>query len=443
MASEVIMPKLGPAMEEGTILQWFKEEGDAVSKGDMLFEVMTDKVNIEVEAEASGILLKKLYGVDEIAPVNQPIAFIGEEGESVETSTDNEVEAVTEDEDPAEDISSDTTNETEQLNETGKVRATPAARKLARDNEIDLQNIHGSGPRNRVQLDDVKEYLSSNQIKVTPLAKKIAEKESIDPEDIKGTGAHGKVMSKDVYKHLDKGVQAESSSVDFVEKIPVEGIRKVVSERMSESAFTAPHATISTEIDMTATKEMRENLLPIIEQETGYRLSYTEIILKAVAMTLKNHPIMNASLEDDHIVLHSNVNIGLAVAVPDGLLVPVVHDCTDKGLSDLTKECKTLGKLARENKLNLDQMSGGTFTISNLGMYAVDTFTPIINQPESAILGVGRIVEKPVGVDGEIKLRPMMSLSLSFDHRIIDGAPAATFLTELKETIENPLTMLV
>jgi pyruvate dehydrogenase E2 component (dihydrolipoamide acetyltransferase) len=219
-------------------------------------------------------------------------------------------------------------------------------------------------------------------------------------------------------------------------------MRKVIAQRMAASAYTAPHVTLTTEADMSQAIEVRTTLLPAIEKMTGQRLSYTAIILKAVASALARHPKVNVSLKDDVIEYHESIHIGLAVAVTDGLVVPVIKEVDRKGLAELTVDSKRLAGLAREGRLLPDDMRGGTFTISNLGMYAIDAFTPIINQPESAILGVGRIHEKPVGVDGQIVLRPMMSLSLSFDHRVVDGAPAAAFLQEVKEMLESPYQML-
>jgi pyruvate dehydrogenase E2 component (dihydrolipoamide acetyltransferase) len=220
-------------------------------------------------------------------------------------------------------------------------------------------------------------------------------------------------------------------------------MRKVIAQRMVQSAFTAPHVTLTSEVDMLNVKELRNQILPIIQEQTGERLSYTEILMKAVSKALERHPIINASLQNDLIIYHKKINIGLAVSVPNGLVVPVIENVDQLGLSALTRECKQISKSARAGKLKPDQLSGSTFTISNLGMYAVDSMTPIINQPESAILAVGQIKEKPVGVKGSIQLRPMMTLNLSIDHRIIDGAPAAAFLTELKELLENPTLLLV
>lgn len=432
------MPKLGASMETGTILQWFKEEGDSVEVGDVLLEIMTDKINMEIEAEVSGVLLKQLYADNEEVPVHQPIAYIGEAGEKPSENSIQESNVESVEGQQVENVASvDDTSDA-----TKKVRATPAARKLMRDRGLDIRLVAGTGPKGRIQLADAEAYAYAGKISATPLAEKIAHTEKVDLASVSGTGVRGKVMSQDVRSHRESTAQQRASSVESVTKVRMEGIRKVVAKRMVESAFTAPHVTLVSEVDMTNAKHVREQLLPMIEQQTGNRLSYTEIIIKAVAHCLKKHPTINSSLQDDHILLHSQVNIGIAVAAPSGLIVPVVKNCDEKGLAELTTESKMLGRVAREGKLSLDQMSEGTFTISNLGMYAIDSFTSIINQPESAILGVARIAEKPVVVNNAIVSRSMMTMSLSIDHRVIDGAPAAAFLTELKETLENPLVML-
>jgi pyruvate dehydrogenase E2 component (dihydrolipoamide acetyltransferase) len=225
--------------------------------------------------------------------------------------------------------------------------------------------------------------------------------------------------------------------------VKVKGMRKVIGERMQQNSVQAPHVTLHSEVDMSEVVKLRQYLLPIIEEKTGLRLSYTEIILKAVGITLQDHPMVNATLAGDEIHLHSQVDVGLAVSHADGLLVPVIRGVDKLGLADLTEQSKKIAREAREGKLHPQQLQGGTFTVSNLGMYRIDQFTPIINLPETAILGVGQIKERPVGVNHEIALRPMMALSLSFDHRTIDGAPAAAFLTQLVDTLENPTRLLV
>lgn len=446
MAKEIFMPKLSSTMQIGTLLQWLKEEGDSVEVGDPLFEIMTDKINIEVESYEEGILIKRYFGEDDEVPVNHVVGYIGETDEEVPDSPPGEADVdsteveETRQSNHEEQSSNEETEEVTMPPKSGdKIRATPAARRASKEKGIVLDEVAGTGPKGRIHEADVNGYTNISD-KATPLAKKVAKAERVDLSSIQGSGSNGKIYRSDVDETLSKDDEVSPSPQ---KRKKLEGIRKIVANRMAESASTVPHVTLTSEIDMTEVISMRKQLLGNIEKKTGYRLSYTEVILKAVAHTLKQHPIVNSSLQGDEIIFHDVVNIGIAVAVENGLLVPVVKNADQKGLASLTEECKTLGKAARDNKLKPDFMSGGTFTISNLGMYAVDSFTPIINQPESAILGVGRINEKPVGINGSIELRPIMGLSLSFDHRIIDGAPAAAFLTDLKLVLEQPFELLV
>lgn len=443
MAKEIFMPKLSSTMEVGTLLQWFKEEGESVDIGEPLFEIMTDKINIEVEAYDRGILLKKYFQPDDQIPVNQVIGYIGEPGEKVP----DEPPALSEEsnEQSGEKTEQSETNEDAvevKSNENGKVRATPAARRLAKEAKVDLRNIVGSGPKGRIHLKDVKQYLETEkaQPKASPLARKIAEHENIDLKALQGSGAGGKVMKQDVIN----AIQASSQKAQQPEvRKKLSGLRKVVADRMVQSAFTAPHVTLASDIDMTKAIEMRTALLPVVEKQTGFRLTYTDIMIKAVGTALSRFPEVNVHLEHDEIIYKNEVNVGVAVAVKDGLMVPVIKQVEQKGLAAICAEAKDLSKRAREQKLRPDELKGSTFTISNLGMYPIDVFTPIINQPEIAILGVGRTQEKPVVVNGEIVIRPMMTVSLSFDHRVIDGAPAAEFLAEVKRILENPYEMIL
>ncbi|PRX40617.1 pyruvate dehydrogenase E2 component (dihydrolipoamide acetyltransferase) [Planifilum fimeticola] len=410
MAEEVLMPKLGMTMEKGTILRWLKKEGEQVQAGEPLLEVMTDKINIEVESEISGTLLKIYYGEEEEVPVNRVIAYIGEAGEKVPEAPPG-VEGSARNDRVSDPAQPEAERESAPATAVKKVRATPSARKLARQLGVSLDQVPGTGPRGRVHRSDVETYAS--QIR--------REKETTPP------------FSREEEKR---------GETPAAEAIRMGGIRRAVARRMTESAMNAPHVTLFTEVDMGETIRLRKQLLPLVEKETGYRLSYTELIMKAAAQALARHPRLNASLKGDDMILHREIHIGLAVDVPDGLVVPVVKHVDRKGVAELVRECKSLAELARQGKLTPDQIQGGTFTVSNLGMYEVDGFTPIINPPESAILGVGRISEKPVGVGGEICLRPMMTLSLSFDHRVVDGAPAAAFLTDLKGILEHPYRMI-
>ena len=419
MATDVIMPKMGATMEEGTIVTWFLNKGEYVEEGSPIAEIQTDKIAIEIEAEVSGTLLHTCYEAGETVKVHEVIAYIGEKDEVIEVG-----------------IASEQNHEKELPNALTepfhKIRRTPAARVLAKEHNLDLSEIVGTGPNGRIEKKDVLQIIRERKQKITPLANKIAKAENLDVEKIMGSGAYQKITKKDLI--LPK--------IDEKSK-PLRGMRKVIAERMSQSAFTAPHVTITSEVDMTNCIKLREELLPEIEKSTGHRLSFNEILLLATAKTLVKHPQINASIINDYIVEHESINIGFAVSVEEGLLVPVVKETNKLGLTELTATCKELGLLAREGKLFPQHLEGGTFTISNLRMYAVDSFTPIINQPQSAILGVGRILEKPAVVNQSIEIRSMMVLSLSFDHRLIDGAPAAAFLTDLKELLENPMKLLL
>lgn len=457
MAHGIFMPKLSSTMETGTILQWFKEEGDPVEIGEPIFEVMTDKINIEVEAYEEGVLLKKYYDVDAETPVNQILGYIGEEGESVPAQSPG---IMSDEEEQTSETASVSAPEAVAVEAAGtleavaavsasneKVRATPAAKRVARENKVELSLVSGTGPNGRVQEQDVLDYIN-HAPKVTPLARKVAQAEQVDLANITGTGVNGKIVKQDVANTLQPATAVASAVTSSAPAAPAQrkklsGMRKVIADRMVKSVTTAPHVTLTSEFDMTKVKEIRAQLLPTIEKQTGYRLSFTEIMIKAVGLALSRYPALNAALVGDEIVYNEQVNIGLAVAVEDGLMVPVLKDVNVKGLASLTVEAKQIGKKAREMKLLPDEMKGSTFTISNLGMYAIDGFTPIINQPETAILGIGRIQDKPVVVNKAIEIRPMMVASLSFDHRAIDGAPAAEFLTELKRILENPYELLV
>lgn len=443
MAKEIFMPKLSSTMETGTLLQWFKEEGDSVEIGEPLFEIMTDKINIEVESYEEGVLLKKYFGEDDQVPVNHVIGYIGTEGEDVSKEAPGVSGAETEEAAPAENPEPQlvAAGSAETVITDEKPRATPAARHLARTEGIELRDVQGSGPNGRVHKKDITAHAEGSSVdaKATPLARKVAAGEGVDLSTVQGSGANGKVVKQDVIS----AKRTTAPAADTSTRKKMSGMRKVIAERMVQSKQTAPHVTMTSEIDMTKVKELRASLLPVVEKQTGFRLSYTEILMKATAAALARNPEINVSLEGDEIVQHGHVHLGLAVAVADGLMVPVIKDVLAKGLAELTQDAKEISQRARENKLLPDQMKGSTFTISNVGMYAVDMFTPVINQPESAILGVGRMQDKPVAVNGALEIRPMITLSLSFDHRVIDGAPAAAFLTELKDILENPYELLV
>jgi pyruvate dehydrogenase E2 component (dihydrolipoamide acetyltransferase) len=325
--------------------------------------------------------------------------------------------------------------------QANRIFATPRARKMAKFLEIPLDRVEGTGPNGRIIEEDVRLYQAFNgdaatsyptqlkgpeekKVKATPLAKKVAKVRKIDLSMVEGTGFEGKIVGLDVLNFTPSMEQLRT---------PLSGMRKIIAERMVFSKQTSPHVTITVKTEMTKMEQYRSQLL-----ETGSKVSYTDILVKVVALALQNHPRINVSLDKGEIVHHQDFHIGVAVAVEDGLVVPVIHNANQRSLSDISKTLKEKVKRVKQGKMVPDDFNNGRFTISNLGMYEVDAFTPIINQPESAILGVGRIIEDLIVNNGQIRIGKTMVLSLSFDHRVIDGAPAALFLKNIKDLLEQP-----
>ncbi len=333
-----------------------------------------------------------------------------------------------------------------------KLRATPAARKYARDNNIDLFKVEGSGANGRIHKDDVVEYHESGALNVSPLARKIAEVEGLNIENLVGTGVNGKIMKKDVLALMPennvKEVVESKVVIDNtaeIQKIPMTPMRKVIAKRMRESVDLAAKYEIKVEIDMTNLLSFRSQTKDIVEEKTGNKPSVTDYISLATIDALIKHPYVNSSLSADgtEIEIHNYVNLCIAVGTDTGLLVPVIKNADKMKFSELVSESKRIIKDTVEGKLNPSEMQGSTFTISNLGMFGVDSFTSIINQPNQAILSVGTTKKKPVVVDDEIVIRPMMNITLNADHRVIDGLEGAKFMQTLKKNLENPVGLLI
>ncbi len=452
MAIKMLMPLLGQTMEEGTIIRWFKKEGEEVKAGEPLLEVMTDKVNMEVEAPESGVLRKILAQPDEIVPVKEPIAIIGSPDEPIDHLLGPSQDVRSEKPEPtssAVEISTPQVDLTrayepsgafatsERVGEGKQIFASPAARRAAREHGVDISILadRGTGPGGRIIEKDVLDYVAS--IRATPLAEKIAADLGVDLTTLEGTGVGRKVTSEDVQR------AASAAPISFGQTIPFSGLRKAVGQAVESSARSAVHVTLVAEVDMTECVRMRECILQDVESRYGVRISFTDIITKAVARAIESKPIVNSTLREDSILIHDQINIGIATAVENGLVVPVVKDVPKKSLIQVSKEIKELVSKARDGKLDAQDLSGGTFTITNLGAYGVDTFNPVITPGQSAILGVCRIAPKPVVVDGQVQVRQMMNLCLTFDHRVMDGAPAAEFLSGLKRILEQPYLIFV
>lgn len=435
MATIVKMPKLGTTMTEGTIVKWLKKEGEPVEKGEIYVEIQTDKVNIEDEAERSGILRKIIAKEGETVKVGEPIAIIAdahEELPDLEIADDKSPEKQEE----SSQVIMQQEDRTEDEKETipGKIKASPAAKRVARENQIDLSKVTPSGPNGRIVEKDVLAYIQENKVRATPVAKKIAMEKQIDLKSLQKSPVE-RITKADLEEQMM--MQEEEST------IPVIGMRKIIAESMTYSKKVAPHIYLSLEVDMSKVIDIREKLIPLVQDKYDIKLSYNHILIKAVATALRLNPLVNSSFIEEKIILKQNINIGLAVALEDGLIVPVIKDADKKGLGIIAKETAELILKAKNKKLLPDEYQGGTFTITNLGMFDIENFCAIINQPETAILAVGKIMKKPVVVDDEITIRPMMNLTLSCDHRAIDGAVGAKFLQNLKEILEEPMNLLL
>ncbi len=390
MITKVVMPMLGWTMKEGTIVTWLKKEGEEVEKGEPLLEIETGKVLKDIESPGTGILRKILIPEESTVPVTEILAIIAE---------------------PQEDIP-----DLQNMIEKAKVLLeSPEAVSVEKSDE-------------RV----VKKH--PVKIKISPAAKKIAEKNNIDLNRITGTGPNGRIVRKDVFQVIEMTKYMPKVK----EVIPLTGIRKMTADRLSFSYRTAVHVTITMAMNMLEMVNLRHKLLPEIENKVQSRVTYTDMLVKVLAQTLEEYPILNSTLEDEEIKILEDINIGIAVDTGIGLVVPVVREANKKSLTEIALLTKKLIEKARSGNLALNEATGGTFTITNLGMFGIDQGTPIINPPEIAILGVGRIAEKPVVIDGRVEIRPMMNITLSFDHRVIDGALAARFLQNMKQKIENP-----
>ena len=426
MATEYKMPQLGLTMTEGTVTKWFKAVGDTVAVGEVLVEVATDKITNQLESNLAGVLLEIIVDEGATAPVQAVIAIIGQPGEKVATTT--KATSV------VKDLLQTTVTEAAEsigtyaaaVNVAGRIKASPYAKKLAAEQSVDLSVVTGTGPGGRIVERDIREYAMQAPTKASPLAVKVAAEHQVNLAEIQ---KETRIMKADVLAAVKPATVAK----------PLVGIRKVIAERMALSWNTAPHVHLTVEVDMTAVLGLKENLV----RATGQKASVTELVVKCAAYALREMPVVNASLMDNQIVLHEAVNIGIAVALDDGLIVPVVRNADQKNLSQLREAIVSLGGKARSGKLSPDEISGGTFTVTNLGMFGTDHFTPVINPPESAILGVCRIVEKPVVLAGTIVTRPMSNFILGSDHRLIDGAVGAKFMARLRELLENPSLLII
>jgi len=441
MAEYVIMPKLGFNMDKGTLVRWVKKEGDFVKEQEVIFEVETDKTVIEVETQTSGILRKILVKEGETIPVTLPIAIIGDKDEDVSKmiegvyqrlqKTDVSVkDKVNKEASPIKEKSQKIEPKKEEFK-----KISPRARRKAKELGLKVQLLKGSGSRGAVLEKDVISYYQNYKVKMGPGARKGAKKTGINLETVKSVVTSERVMKKDVKEILTKTIGVNRGE----ERILYTGMRKIIGDRLSQSKFTAPHIYFTTSVDMSKSIKSLKKYNQNIEK----KISVNDFLVFILARVLSEQPNINCSLVGEEIVYHNNTNIGVAVAIKEGLIVPVVKNTNKKSLSILSKEIRKLIKLAREKKLMPDDYKGGTFTISNLGMYGIENFTAIINPPEAAILAVGEIKRMPAVVNDDkvierIEIRSLMKVTLSVDHRLIDGVMAVSFLKKVKYYLEFP-----
>jgi pyruvate dehydrogenase E2 component (dihydrolipoamide acetyltransferase) len=421
MATEIKLPRLGQGMESGTIVKWLKSEGDQVEKGEPLYELDTDKVTQEVEADASGVLLKIAVSEGEVE-VGRTIAVIGEQGEKVET----EGERASDDGDTAQAASDEEQEE-----------GSPAR---AREQERERGRRASADPSEQVtEIRAPTENGGGGRIKASPLARRIARERGIDLSGVAGTGPEGRVVAEDVERTAASAAPAPaaapSAPLEGVEVEQLSSMRKTIARRLTE-AWQAPVFQLGLTVDMGRALELRERLVEL--HGNGVKPTISDLLTKVCAAALMRHRELNALYTGDAVELHPTANIGIAVAIPKGLVVPVIPGCERKSIAEIAAARAAVVERARTGKLQRADLEGGTFTISNLGMYGIERFIAVLNPPQAAILAVGSVEERVVAVDGQPEVRPRMELTLTCDHRAVDGATGAEFLREVKAFLEEP-----
>lgn len=459
MAKEIIMPKFGFTQEDSTIVAWLKDEGDVVEKGEPIAECTTDKVNMEIEAPEDGILGGIRYPAGATVPVTEIIAYVLQEGETAPAEVA-----------PAEAQASAPAAAPEETGPAGDgvqadaAGATPLARRVAEAEGVDLAAVAGTGTGGKVTREDVERYVEATRaadaaggkVRATPAARRVAREHGLDLAEVTGSGPRGRVQEADAVAAAEAQTAAPAvtparpaapvpapAPMGEPQAIPLEGMRRTIAERMQQSYQQAPHVSFTLDVDMTKAIAFREYANQRVP-EGQPRISMTALILKAVAWALRQHPMVNSYLLRDEILVMPEVNVGMAVALDDGLIVPVIRNADRKGLVQIGQEVVDLSRRARSGELRPEEVSDGTFTVSNLGMFGIDRFTAIINPPQVGILAVGRIAKRFVpGENDEPVAKPLMTVTLVTDHRVIDGAQSAQFIATLRDALEEPASILL
>ena len=465
MPTPVIMPKYEMTQETGKIARWLKSDGDVVEKGDPLLEIETDKTNIEVESRAAGVLTGICAEPGQVVPVGQPIAYIIKPGEVwPAAAAAPEPAAVT----PAAPAAAATPQET-----SAALRATPIAERMAAEHGIDLRAVAATGSGGRITREDVEAHLAAQaapppaadgKVKAVPAARRLARELGVDLSTVTGTGPDGRIQSEDVEQAAASAKAAPAKVAVAAEQeissappllvssaprpavrriVPLTNIRRTIAERMTQSVREAPQFTVEVDVDMGRAMTIVQDYRDGAGASAGPKVTVTALLVKACAWALTQFPAANSMYEADQLVEWDEVNIGVATAIEQGLIVPVVHNADHLGMKEIAARLTDLTVRARENRLKLDDLQGGTFTISNLGMFGTDRFTAILNPPQAAILAVGRVAKRAmVGADDRIEVRQMASLALTADHRVLDGAAGAQFLALIQRALEHPGLLL-
>ena len=402
MITKVIMPKLGMVMKEGLVVLWHVEEGDQIEAGKLLLEIESDKVTTEIEAPASGVVRKIIVRADEIVPCGTVVGII-------------------------------TDTEDEEIPGLDAIVAESRSVAMSREQWEERQTL-------KEATEEAGASEPEERLRISPAARKLAKEHGVDPSRIKGTGPRGRIVREDVMRAAEEGRKQPASAVEEErpgESVPITRLRRSIADNMARSAHTVARVVHFAEVDMTRAVDYRNENRESFKREVEADLSYNALLIKATASAMREDPVLNVSFQDDGIRRHGDINIGLAVALDEGLITVSIKQADQKGLRLIAKESAALIEKAQAGRLQVDDVTGNSITISSLGGFDIDSFTPIVNLPEAAILGVGSVVDRPVVKSGKIEVAPIMKLSLSFDHRIVDGAPAARFLQLLKRKLET------
>jgi pyruvate dehydrogenase E2 component (dihydrolipoamide acetyltransferase) len=435
------MPKFDMDQEKATIISWSRKEGDFIKFDETVLTVETEKVAIDVPAPATGTLARILFKDGDVVPVTKVIAYILKEGETLADLPQDDSPP------PLSKPEAVPVPQTVTVAQAAPILATPVAMRMAKEEGIDLAKVSATG--DRITREDVERFIAGQKsagrvtVAATPAARRLARESGVALGTVTGSGPHGRVQSADV-SEMAKPVSVAGTHEREAEAIPLTSIRRTIAERMQQSFQESPHIALTVDVDMTEAENVRKRFNAQAEKRGQPRVTVTALIIKVVAWALTRNPYLNASFSGDSISLWKDVNIGVATAAPQGLIVPVLKGADKLSVSKINLRLTELAERARENKLKLEDVQGGTFTISNLGMFGIRQFRAVINPPESAILAVGSVVRKPIVVDEQdrVGVRPMMSLTLSADHRVIDGIVAARFLSDLVTGLESPGMLL-